>query len=36
MTAYLIEGALLFGGAGFGSLGLAWVIVEVYWRWKHG
>lgn len=35
MTAYLLEAALLFVPAAFGSLGLAWVIVELYWWITH-
>ena len=36
MTQYLIDGMLLYGGAAFGSLFVAWSYVEVYWYFKHG
>lgn len=36
MITYLLEAALLFVPVAFGSLGMAWVVVEVYWRLKYG
>ena len=36
MTAYLLEAALVFVPAAFGSLFLAWLIVEISWRTRYG
>jgi len=35
MTTYLLEAAIVFVPAAFGSLFLAWLIVETYWRLKY-